>query len=275
MNADKHNFLFSVDVEDDRIPGEEDTFSGRVPANVDVYLEFLKEHNMHATFFVLGNIARKYPELLRKIEDQGHEIGCHSDIHTPLDQMDAHSFREDLERNVSAIKAAGIEKISGYRAPCFSLGESTSWAYKVLAEMDFVYSSSVLPAPNPHYGWADAAKEPSQQESGIWEIPITLSGLPMLDLPFGGGTYFRVLPFFLTKHLFRKHFRNNIPVISYFHPYDIDPDQRKNAFPEMADKPLFNWLLYHNRRSVMRKLAVIVDQGGKIGRYDEFVAQYV
>jgi polysaccharide deacetylase family protein (PEP-CTERM system associated) len=276
MDKDTKNiFLFSVDVEDDRIPGEEDKFSGRVPGNVETYLTFLKEHKMVGSFFVLGNIAREYPELLRKIEDQGHEIGCHSDSHIPLDKLDEKSFKEDLEKNVAAIKDAGIAKVSGYRAPCLSMSEKTSWAYKVLAEMDFVYSSSVLPAANPHYGWAGFPKKPSQQEGGVWEIPVTLSGLSVLDIPFAAGSYFRVFPFFLTKYLFKRCFRKDIPVIAYFHPYDIDPDQRKNAFPDVAGKPFFNWMLYANRRTVMKKLEVILDQGASIGRYDEFVAHCV
>jgi len=268
-------FLFSVDVEDDRIvSGQGNNFSGRVPGNVDRYLEFLKKYQMTSTFFVLGNIARRYPELLRKIEDQEHEIACHSDQHIPLDEMDEVSFKLDLEKNREAIREAGIdiEKVKGFRAPCLSLMESSSWAYKILAECGFSYSSSVLPAKNPHYGWAGFPEEASLREGAVWEIPISLSGFPVLNVPFAGGVYFRALPFFMIASLFKKFYRRSKPVTAYFHPYDIDTEQQKNAFPEFAHKPFFNWLMYHNRKSMFKRLENIVEGGAKIIRYDEFVS---
>jgi polysaccharide deacetylase family protein (PEP-CTERM system associated) len=266
-------FLFSVDVEDDRPgPDNQNEFSGRVPGNVDRYLDFLKKHRMTCTFFVLGNIARKYPDLLRKIEDHGHEIACHSDQHRPMDQLDKTSFKVDLERNLAAIKEAGIAKVSGFRAPFLSLTESSSWAHGVLAEMGFTYSSSVLPAKNPHYGWDGFAKEPTLCEGGVWEIPITLSGFPVLNVPFGGGVYFRALPYSLVATLFSRTFKRHKPVVSYFHPYDIDLQQRPNAFPEFADRPFFNWLMYVNRKQMFKRLEGVLVSGARICRYDEYVA---
>ena len=150
----KNIFLFSIDVEDDRCTEQDNKyFSGKVPSNTKKYLNLLKAHKMKSTFFVLGNIARKYPELLRQIEDEGHEIACHSNMHIPLTQLDEKSFTKDLEKNISAIIEAGVSKPIGYRAPCFSMTDKTQWAYKVLEKFNFTYSSSVLPAKNPHYGW--------------------------------------------------------------------------------------------------------------------------
>lgn len=272
---ERNVFLFSVDVEDDRVEGQStEIFSGRVPGNIDKYLKLLKKYQMNATFFVLGNVARRYPDFLRKIEDGGHEVACHSDSHIPLDQLDEKSFREDLEKNKAAIMSAGVAEPKGYRAPCFSMEEGTQWAYKVLAELGFDYSSSVLPAQNPHYGWADFGIERKQIE-GIWEIPVSLTASPLLNVPFAGGVYFRALPFFWIKSHFKKYFEQGKAVVSYFHPYDIDPDQAKEAFPEFAQKPFFNWLMYYNRSSMLDKLKSIVEDNAHIMRYDYYLVNYV
>src|SRR5215475_331845 len=158
-------FLFSIDLEDVRfrIPGGKQ-YAERVPAMIERYLAFLEQHRMQATFFTVGDVAEKYPELIRRIVDLGHEIACHSHTHTTLDRHTPASFREDLLRNVEALTKAGATNIKGFRAPTFSLTEQTMWAYAILKALGFVYSSSVLPASNPLFGWEPFGTAPNQMD---------------------------------------------------------------------------------------------------------------
>jgi peptidoglycan/xylan/chitin deacetylase (PgdA/CDA1 family) len=220
-DKDKNIYLFSLDVECDRNTSDGDEFTGRVPGNIDRYLEFLNKHNAHCTFFVMGNIARKYPEMLRKIEDQGHEVGCHSNLHTPLTEMDEASFKEDLQNNIASVKDAGIQSVRGFRAPFFSLTDKTPWAYKVMQEEGITYSSSVIPVKNPTYCWEGFNPRPSKFMHGVWELPMSTSGLPVLKdaFPeFSDKAFFRYLMFRNRDTVFDKLARliqDDFQIMSY------------------------------------------------------------
>ncbi|RMF98765.1 MAG: DUF3473 domain-containing protein [Gammaproteobacteria bacterium] len=269
-------YLFSVDVEDDRCNDPSwQRFSGRVPGNVERYLEFLDGAGMQCTFFVLGTIARQYPSLVRQIAAAGHEIACHSNDHRVLASHDRKSFWHDLQRNIEALEAAGVSRVSGFRAPCFSSVPATSWLYEILDEFGFRYSSSVIPAMNPLFGWPGFPQQPSRMHDTVWELPISLAPWPRLRVPCGGGVYFRLLPPFVLRQAMQRISRDGRPVIGYLHPHDIDPDQDRRAFPEFADRPFYNWLMFRNRRSVFDKLRMIVDEGFTIMRYDHYVARHL
>ena len=145
----KKTYLFSVDVEDIRF-GMEDglKYKERVSANVHKYVDWLNKHDFKCTFFVVGDVAEAYPSLIKEISSKGHEIACHMHRHVPLDKLTRETFKEGLESNVRNLRRAGAANIEGFRAPIFSLMPSTSWAYDVLKELGFSYSSSVLPAKN-------------------------------------------------------------------------------------------------------------------------------
>ena len=224
-------YLFSIDLEDIRLLIENgERFRDAVPEMTGRYLDFLRDKSAKVTFFVVGDIARRHPELIMQIIDEGHEIGCHTNKHVPLNLQTPQSFALDLEQNIESLKRAGAKNIIGFRAPIFSLTKDTSWAYDVLASLGFRYSSSVLPANNPLYGWNEFGSK-TRVFQGIVEVPMTLSETPLLNIPFGGGLYFRVLPKFILKELFQRAIKNGLPIGGYMHPYDIDTKQERFMHP--------------------------------------------
>ncbi len=269
-------FLFSIDLEDIRsLVPDGHKYSDRVTANVERYLAFLDELGMRCTFFTVGDIARRYPDLVRRIVAAGHEIGSHSSDHLPLDRHDRNSFRDDIQRSLEDLAGAGASEVRGFRAPILSLTETTSWAWEVLAELGFTYSSSVLGAPSLLHGWPGFPTHCTRTESGVWELPPTLSQLPGLRVPFAGGSYFRVLPLALIRHLFRKEIDAGRPVVGYLHPYDIDTDQERFMFPEINERRILNWVMYYNRRSVFPRLEKLLSRGVRVVPYAEYVEQYL
>ena len=265
-------FLFSVDLEDVRsmIPGG-DQLAERVPGNVEQFIDFLARHQVRATFFTVGDIARRYPSLIRELTDEGHEIACHSSDHLTLDQHNPTSFRDDLKRNLENLSKAGAQDVQGFRAPMFSINARTSWAYRELEDLHFTYSSSVLPAKNPLYGWPGFLPEPQRMHSGIWEIPLTLSNIPRLRVPVAGGVYFRVLPFWLIRYHFGRQSRAGKPMVGYFHPYDVDTEQEPVMHPRLNGNRFFNWLMYRNRGEVFSRLETLIAAGARIVTYADFV----
>ncbi len=248
-----------------------DRFAERVPANVARYLEFLQRHGAHCTFFTVGDIARRYPSLIREIVAAGHEIACHSSDHVPLDRHTRESFREDLERCLEDLSRAGAKQVIGYRAPIASMTHETSWAYEILRKLGFTYSTSVIAARNPLYGWPSFGPDRARMVDGIWELPVSLSRLPMLNVPFVGGVYFRTLPLPLIDYLFRKRLSSGDPVTGYIHPYDIDTEQERFMHPWINESRFLNWLLYRNRGDVFRRLQKLLQHDVAIVPFREYV----
>jgi polysaccharide deacetylase family protein (PEP-CTERM system associated) len=250
--------LPSIDLEDVRDWVDDGlNYTERVPANTRSYLEFFRSLDVKATFFIVGQVARRYPDLIKKIIDEGHEIACHGDTHIQLDKLTARSFRDDLERNIQSLVDVGGKDIIGFRAPTFSLVSRTSWAYDVLSDLGIRYSSSVLPARNPLYGWPEFGTEPRIVENKIWEIPITLHPFPGLRVPVMGGVYFRVIPFILTRLSVWFFVRKKEAVGTYLHPYDIDTRQEHFMHPDLGGKKYLNALMYINRGKVLKRLGVL------------------
>jgi polysaccharide deacetylase family protein (PEP-CTERM system associated) len=268
-------YLFSVDLEDVRF-GMADglKYQERVSANVHKYFDWLNKHGFKCTFFVVGDVAEAYPSLIKEISSEGHEIACHLHRHVPLDQLSRETFKEGLEANVRSLNRAGAAGIEGFRAPIFSLMPSTSWAYEVLKELGFSYSSSVLPAKNPFYGWEEFGKRPKKVQ-GIVEIPMTVEKLGPLNIPIAGGVYFRVLPEILIRRWVKNYLKSDIPLLGYFHPYDIDVEQEHFMHPEINDSRFYNFLMYYNRKNVFKRLDSIIDMGFTVCPYAEYVHSHV
>ena len=252
------------------IPGG-DRLPERVPGNVERIVAFLARHRMRATFFTVGEVARRYPSLVRELVEMGHEIACHSSDHVTLDRHNPASFRADLERNLDDLSKAGARDVQGFRAPVFSLNAQTAWAYRQLRDLGFTYSSSVLPAKNPLYGWPGFRPEPHRVDSSIWEIPLTLANIPGFQVPVAGGVYFRVLPFWLIRYQFRQRVDAGKPLVGYFHPYDIDTEQEPLMHPNLNGNSVLNWLMYLGRKDVFRRLEKLIASGARIVTYSEFV----
>lgn len=252
--------LLSVDLEDVRDwVRDGHRYRERVPANTEAYLAFFAGLRVTATFFVVGTVARRYPRLIRTIVEAGHELACHSDLHLQLDKQTETEFRADITRNRETLEDIGGSRVVGYRAPTFSLTEKTSWAHGILAAEGFEYSSSVLPAANPLYGWPEFGRRCRRTAAGIWELPMTLHEFPLPRTPIAGGVYFRVLPFWLTRAGIRRQLKKDCPVLTYFHPYDIDQEQEHFMHPDLNDNTWLNSLMYIGRSKLLSRLKKIHD----------------
>ncbi|MEI6562349.1 MAG: polysaccharide deacetylase family protein [Verrucomicrobiota bacterium] len=261
-------FLFSVDLEEftPAQPGA-DFRRTALPKLTEGYLELLRRHQARATFFVVGEVAEQFPSLVREIAAEGHELACHTHTHRPLNRHTPESFRDDLARNLDAVRACTACPVTGFRAPVLSLTEKTRWAYPILAEAGIRYSSSVLPAPNPLHGWPGFGLLP-QCIDGVLELPITLAKFAGAELPIGAGTYFRCLPFGAIRRRFRDCAAKGIPVVGYFHPYDIDTHQQWVMNDGVRGNPALNFLLYLNRSKTIKRLDALLQEGFHILPYD-------
>ncbi|WP_380787197.1 XrtA system polysaccharide deacetylase [Sphingomonas sp. R86521] len=231
----------------------------RVEANTDATLALFAESGVVGTFFTLGWVADRYPRLIRRIVDAGHEIASHGWDHQRVFTMDAEIFRADLARARATIEDAAGQKVTGYRAPSFSIDQRTPWAHRVLAEEGYAYSSSVAPLKHDHYGWREAPRYAFKPlaDSALIELPVTVAEIGKRRLATGGG-FFRLLPSALTDFAVRQVNRAERPAIFYFHPWEIDPAQ-----PRVTAAPMRSKLRHYARLAAMQgKLR------GLIGRHD-------
>jgi polysaccharide deacetylase family protein (PEP-CTERM system associated) len=205
-----------------------DGLSDRVERNCEAILDMFAKAEVKATFFTLGWVAQRHGGLMRRIVEAGHELASHGWDHERVFRLDRASFADDLERSRKALEdAAGVE-ITGYRAPSFSIDRRTPWAYMVLAEQGFAYSSSVAPITHDHYGWREAPRFAFKPLpwSDLIELPVTTAHFAGRRLAAGGGGFFRVLPYGFSRWAIRQvNTRDQRPAVFYFHPWEIDPDQ--------------------------------------------------
>jgi polysaccharide deacetylase family protein (PEP-CTERM system associated) len=204
-----------------------DSIEQRVQLNLERILELLQSHDTRATFFVLGWVAERYPESIRKLVDQGHELASHGYGHQRVSDLSRPQFREDLDRSKKILEDISGQRVRGYRAPSYSIGEKNIWALEVLAETGYEYSSSIYPIRHDHYGFPEAPRFVFREEkTGLIEIPITTVNLFNRLFPGGGGGFFRFYPYFISRWLLNRVNRlDEQPGIFYFHPWEIDPDQ--------------------------------------------------
>ena len=198
----------------------------RVERNVERLLELFAQRHAHATFFTLGWVAQRYPRLIQRIVGAGHELASHGYDHLRASEQTPHEFRQDVLRAKRLLEDLGSQAVLGYRAPSFSIGYSNPWAFDVLLESGYRYSSSVYPVRHDHYGMPDAPRFPYEVRPGLTEIPVTTTRVLGRNLPAGGGGYFRLAPYGLSRWALRRV--NNVdrrPAIFYFHPWEIDPEQ--------------------------------------------------
>ena len=199
----------------------------RVEANVDRILARFQEAGVHGTFFTLGWVAERLPGMVRRIVAQGHELASHGWDHTLAHTQDPATFRDDIRRTRALLEDIGGVPVIGYRAATFSIGHRNLWAFRVLHEEGYRYSSSINPIQHDLYGMPDAPRVPFQPDNdGFWEIPMSTVRMYGRNLPCSGGGYFRLLPSLLYRAgLNRINQRDQQPGIFYFHPWEIDPGQ--------------------------------------------------
>ncbi len=246
-----------------------DGLKSRVDYNTGKVLDLFGETGTKATFFTLGWVAERHPSLIRRIVDEGHEIASHGWDHDRVFTMNAEAFRADLRRARIALEDASGHRVTGYRAPSFSIDQRTPWAHQVLAEEGYLYSSSVAPLVHDHYGWAEAPKHAYRPVAGseLIELPITLADVAGRKITTGGG-FFRLFPAAITdRAVARANRQDSRPAVFYFHPWEVDPDQ-----PRVANAPLKSRLRHYSRLGAMAgKLRGLVKRHDW-GRVDAVVA---
>ncbi len=226
---------FTCDVEDyfqvsalaPHFPREQwDSVPCRVERNVDRILELLDGHGARGTFFTLGWLAERYPSLVRRIAVAGHEVASHGYAHQRASELTPEAFRADIRLAKVILEDITGSPVTGYRAPSFSIGEANLWAHDCIAEVGYRYSSSVYPVRHDHYGIPDAPRFPWRLPNGLVEVPISTVHVLGRNWPAGGGGFFRLLPYALSRwQIARVNAADRRPAIFYFHPWEIDPEQ--------------------------------------------------
>jgi polysaccharide deacetylase family protein (PEP-CTERM system associated) len=198
----------------------------RVERNVDRILQMLADHGAEATFFTLGWVAERYPQMVRRIVDSGHELASHGYAHRRATEQHEDAFHADIQlAKVVLEDTAGVE-VKGYRAPSFSIGADNPWAFDCIERAGYRYSSSVYPIRHDHYGMPDAPRFRHRVRERLLEVPVTTTRLFDRNWPAGGGGYFRLMPYAMSRWLLRRVNRvDGEAAIFYFHPWEIDHEQ--------------------------------------------------
>jgi polysaccharide deacetylase family protein (PEP-CTERM system associated) len=234
MEYAKVTNALTIDVEDyfqvsafaPHIPRKEwPTRECRVERNVDRILGMLDQHGIKATFFTLGWIAERYPELVRRIVAEGHELASHGYGHERANEQTAAAFFADINLAKLILEDLAGHEVKGYRAPSFSIGQNNLWAFDCLERAGYRYSSSIYPIRHDHYGMPDAPRH-AHAVGGLLEIPATTLRLLNRNWPASGGGYFRLMPYGLSCWMLRRvNHVDRLPAVFYFHPWEIDEDQ--------------------------------------------------
>jgi polysaccharide deacetylase family protein (PEP-CTERM system associated) len=208
------------------------TLECRVERNIDRILQLLASANTTATFFTLGWVAERYPELLRRIASAGHELASHGFGHERASAQSPGEFLADIRLAKAIIEDVAGLAVNGYRAPSFSIGPANEWAFDAIAEAGYRYSSSIYPIRHDHYGAPDAPRFAYRVRPGLLEVPVATVRLLRANWPAGGGGYFRLLPYALSSWSIRRiNRRDRQPAMFYFHPWELDPEQPRVPGP--------------------------------------------
>lgn len=226
----------------------------RVERNVERILALLADAGAQATFFTLGWIAERYPGVVRAIAEAGHEVASHGFAHRRATEQSREDFCRDIRRAKAILEnLAGVE-VKGYRAPSFSIGKANPWAFECIAEAGYRYSSSVYPVRHDHYGLPDAPRFAYRPHEALLEIPISTARLGAVNVPAGGGGYFRLFPYALSRSLIRRVNREDRQAaVFYFHPWELDPGQPRIAGTRLKTR-FRHYLNLHRAEGRLRRL---------------------
>lgn len=228
-----------------------ESYEDRVVQSTTRLLDLFERAEVKATFFVLGYVADQFPELIRKVVEQGHEIALHGYFHYRVDKISAEVFREDLQRGKEVVEqAAGVTPV-GFRAPMFSINKNSLWAFDILHEEGFHYDSSVFPTMNMLYGYPTAPRKPylPLNGKGLIEIPMSTVKVLGIKLPISGGFYLRLLPYWLFKRGLERINREGLSAVIYMHPWELDENQ-----PVLDPTPRERFTHFYNRDTAEVKL---------------------
>jgi polysaccharide deacetylase family protein (PEP-CTERM system associated) len=227
------------------------------------FLDFVEARGITTTVFIVGEIARSHPGLVRRVAEGGHEIGLHGLRHVVLDGVGPTHLQAELQEGRALLQDAAQVPVCGFRAPIFSLTPATEWAVEQIAGAGFTYSSSVLPAANPLHGWPGAPDRPCRWANGLIELPCPVVGAGRLSIPFMGGIYLRYVPLALLRRLLARLDEQAAPW-SYCHPYDVDPDEPFFVMPHAGW--LTSRILHTRRGATLTCLADLIAAAGGAAR---------
>ncbi|HWP47810.1 MAG TPA: XrtA system polysaccharide deacetylase [Candidatus Limnocylindrales bacterium] len=206
-----------------------DQYESRVTANTNKILEILAESRVKATFFVLGWIAERFPQIVKLISTEGHEVACHGYAHKVIYKQTRQEFEEDVSKSIQILEDISGTKVVGYRAPTYSIIRETLWALEVLLKNGIQYDSSIFPIKHDRYGIPDAGRFPYVIDKGrlgsLIEFPPSTLSFWGTNIPIAGGGYLRLYPYFFLRWGLRKINQEGQPVMVYLHPWELDPDQ--------------------------------------------------
>ena len=235
----------------------------KVIEGIDKIIDWLNDHETYATFFVVGELLEYQPEILDKIIENGHEIGFHTMYHTRLDTI---NFREQFEEEIKRFDKMTSGKSKGFRAPTFSLNESSKWLIDILEINNYQYDSSVVPAKTSMYGLPNAPIRPykisstdleSEDPKGIiTEFPILTTKFLGKKIPVGGGFYVRTLPQKIITDAIKNNEKKNIPGVFYIHSWELTPEYMPKIKLPVKD----NFITYHNIEKTLSKMSKILEE---------------
>lgn len=233
-------------------------FDSRVVANTHLLLDILSEKDISATFFVVGWIAERFPEIVLRIKDEGHEVGCHSYWHRKIYDLLPKEFRDDTVRAKDVIENITGTSVIGYRAPSYSITSRSLWALDILRELGFKYDSSIFPVLHDNYGIPDAPRfRYTIPGKDLVEYPISTAKLLGANIPVSGGGYFRLFPYWFTHSLLKKiNTQEQQPFMFYLHPWELDPDQ-----PRIRNARFFSKFRHYNnlQKTALRLKRLLTD----------------
>lgn len=231
-----------------------DSIPCRVERNVDRILTLLHEHDASATFFTLGWIAERYPSMIRRIVLEGHELASHGYGHERATQQSPEAFLADITLAKAVLEDISGARVQGYRAPSFSIGPGNPWAADCIEQAGYRYSSSIYPIRHDHYGVPDAPRFAHRTGRDLLEVPVSTVRLFRRNWPAGGGGYFRLLPYGVSRWcIARVNKRDGQAAMFYFHPWEIDPEQPR--VPGVSGKTRFrHYLNLHCTEQRLRRL---------------------
>jgi len=268
----KETSMMSIDVEDGLNILMNDFFNIKMPPtqrvikNVNILLNLFEGNNVRGTFFILGEIAASYPDLVRSISKAGHEIGVHGLHHEQLFRLSRDKAKEDIFRAREMVEDISGTKVYGFRAPAFSISQKNSWALELIAELGFQYDSSIMPAKANRYGWPGFNKEIVRLEmpdgGSLIEVPLSVVKILGRTVPACGGGYLRHLPYFFTRNAINS-IQKDRPAVIYLHPYELDKEKypdffyQARSYSELRKRlPLMLYRL--NKKGVEKKLRNLV-----------------
>jgi polysaccharide deacetylase family protein (PEP-CTERM system associated) len=258
MTIDVEDY-FHVSVFDGTLPRQRwDSLESRVCASTDRLLALFAESSVRSTFFVLGWVAERFPDLVRRIAAAGHEIASHGYAHRLIYDQTPGAFREDVRRAKQLLENASGAAVNGYRAPSYSVTPRSLWALDVLIEEGYRYDSSIFPIRHDRYGIPLSARAPyiiRRAAGALLEVPASTTRFGPLNLPVAGGGYFRILPYWWTRWGIRRLNRlERRPAVFYLHPWEIDHQQ-----PRLGAGRLGRFRHYRNLHATEQRLRSLLE----------------